>query len=72
MYILQNNSYAGYGNTTYDITCSGGCTSAKIVFQNNLHVGYKDPADGKLPAIFYMQDVPRGVWSAREHIFIST
>jgi hypothetical protein len=67
MYILQNNSYAGYGNTTYDITCSGGCSSAKIVFQNNLHVGYKDPADGKLPAIFYMQDVPRGVWLARDH-----
>jgi hypothetical protein len=66
-YTLQNNSFAGYGNTSYDITCSGGCSKASIIFQNNLHVGYKDPTDGKMPAIFYVQDVPRGVWTARDH-----
>lgn len=50
-YIFRNNSYAGYGATTYDMNCAG---TANIVFQNNLHIGYKQPvAAGQLPGVFY-------------------
>ena len=66
-YVLQNNSFVGYGSTSYDIVCSGGCSKASIVYQNNLNIGYKNPADGALPGIFYTQDVPRSVWTARDH-----
>ncbi len=66
-YVFQNNSFAGYGATSYDISCSGHCTKANITFQNNLHVGYKDPVGGKLPAVFYTADVPRNPFAARDH-----
>jgi hypothetical protein len=66
-YIFQNNSYAGYGATSYSIGCSGSCTKANITFQNNLHVGYQDPADGKLPEVFYTSDLPRNPFAARDH-----
>ena len=54
-YTLQNNSYAGYGATSYDIVCSGHCASASIVFENNLNVGYEDPKNQELPAVFYAE-----------------
>jgi hypothetical protein len=54
-YTLRNNSYAGYGSTTYDISCSGTCVTPNIVFENNLHVGYKNPADGQYPGVFYYE-----------------
>ena len=66
-YIFQNNSFAGYGATSYDIECSGHCSKANIVFQNNLHIGYKDPVGGKLPAVFYLSNVPRNPFAARDH-----
>jgi hypothetical protein len=66
-YVFQNNSYAGYGTTSYDINCSGGCSKASITYQNNLMIGYKSPIDGKLPAIFYASDVPHGVFKAQDH-----
>ena len=66
-YIFQNNSFAGYGAVSYDINCSGTCTKANIVFQNNLHVGYKDPVRGELPAIFYTTDLPRNPFIAKDH-----
>src|SRR6201999_4136700 len=42
---FQNNSYAGYGSTTYDFECNGAgtCDTASIVFENNLHIGYASP-----------------------------
>jgi hypothetical protein len=50
-YIFRNNSFAGYGATTYDMNCGG---TGNIVFQNNLHIGYKQPVTGgQLPGIFY-------------------
>jgi hypothetical protein len=54
-YTVQNNSFAGYGATSYDIECSGTCTKPVVIFQNNLHVGYPDAGDAehKLPAVFY-------------------
>ncbi|HZY64222.1 MAG TPA: choice-of-anchor Q domain-containing protein [Edaphobacter sp.] len=66
-YTLRNNSFAGYGATTYDITCSGHCSKANIIFQNNLHIGYKDPVGGQLPGIFYMSGLPKNPFAARDH-----
>jgi hypothetical protein len=66
-FVLRNNSFAGYGATTYDIECSGHCSRANITFQNNLHIGYKDPATGELPAVFYMTGLPRNPFAARDH-----
>ena len=66
-YIFENNSFAGYGATSYDIACSGTCSKANIVFQNNLHAGYKDPASGALPGLFYFTGLPRNPFLARDH-----
>ena len=66
-YIFRNNSFAGYGAVSYDINCSGSCTKANITFQNNLHIGYKDPVGGQLPAVFYTASVPRNPFVARDH-----
>lgn len=57
-YLFQNNSFAGYGASSYDITCSGNCTQASIVYQNNLNIGYPSPTTGDLPGVFYTADVP--------------
>ncbi|MBN9614232.1 MAG: hypothetical protein BGO25_05790 [Acidobacteriales bacterium 59-55] len=65
-YIYRNNSFAGYGATTYDINCSG--SEANIVFQNNLHIGYKSPADGQYPGVFYYgPNCPANPFKARDH-----
>jgi hypothetical protein len=66
-YILQNNSFVGYGSTSYDIECSGGCSTATIVYQNNLNVGVKSPIDGRLPGVFYTSEVPHGVFKSVDH-----
>lgn len=66
-YIFRNNSFAGYGAVSYDISCSGTCTKPNITFQNNLHVGYKDPVGNQLPAIFYMSRLPKNPFIARDH-----
>lgn len=68
-YIVQNNSFAGYGATSYDIACSGGCKTARLIFRNNLNIGYKDPATGKLPGVFYMQDVPGNIFTRDHNIY---
>jgi hypothetical protein len=67
-YIFQNNSFAGYGTTSYDIGCrSGNCTKAVITYQNNLNIGYKNPADGRLPAIFYMDNISGNPFVTQDH-----
>lgn len=66
-YIFENNSFAGYGSTSYDISCSGVCTKGVITFQNNLHVGYRDPHDGQRPGVFYLSGLPRNPFAARDH-----
>jgi hypothetical protein len=68
-YVLENNTFAGYGATSYDIECSGSCKTAKITYRNNLNIGYKDPATGKLPGIFYMSEVPGNVLSRDHNIY---
>lgn len=65
-YLFQNNSFVGYGATTYDINCAG--TQANIVFQNNLHIGYKNPTDGQYPGIFYFEHgCPKNPFKANDH-----
>lgn len=68
-YVLQNNSFAGYGTTSYDILCApkAPCTKSNIVYQNNLNIGYKNPADGRPPAIFYTQELAKNPFAARDH-----
>ena len=66
-YVLRNNSFAGYGDLSYDIQCSGTCTKPVVTFENNLHIGYKDPVDGRLPAIIYGEGLPRNLYVARGH-----
>jgi hypothetical protein len=65
-YIYKNNSFAGYGATTYDMTCGG---TANVIFQNNLHIGYKQPVSGgQLPGIFYYgPGCSDAVFKARDH-----
>jgi hypothetical protein len=66
-YVFQNNSFAGYGATSYDISCSGICTKANIIFQNNLHAGYRDPAGNEFPGVFYTYNLPQNPFVARDH-----
>ena len=66
-YTFQNNTYIGYGSTSYDISCSGSCPRPNIIFQNNLNVGYKNPRDGQFPAVFYAQGVSKNPFQARDH-----
>lgn len=68
-YILQNNSFLGYGTTSYDISCSGGCSTASIIYQNNLNIGLKNPADGSLPGVFYFNEVPGGAFKPDHNIY---
>lgn len=66
-YVLRNNSFAGYGDLSYDIACSGTCTKPVVTFENNLHIGYKDPAGGRLPATLYGDGWPRNLYAAKGH-----
>jgi hypothetical protein len=66
-YILQNNSFLGYGSTSYDIHCGGTCSTANVVYQNNLNIGVSSPMDGKLPGVFYTTDVPREALRSFDH-----
>ncbi len=68
-YVFQNNSYVGYGATTYDFACDvhSHCTTPNVVFANNLHIGYKDTANGEYPAVFYPQNLPKNPFAARGH-----
>ena len=68
-YVFQNNSFAGYGATSYDIGCSGGCSTANIIYQNNINVGVKSPGDGREPGLFYFADLPQGVFKADHNIY---
>ena len=66
-YVSENNSFAGYGATSYDIACSGVCTKGVITFQTNLHVGYCDPKGGERPGVFYLSGLPRNPFAVRDH-----
>jgi hypothetical protein len=66
-YFFQNNSFAGYGATSYSISCSGRCSRVRIFFENNLHLGYRDPVGGKRAAVFYTKGLPQSAFAARDH-----
>lgn len=66
-YVFQNNSFAGYGATSYDIVCSGVCIRSNITFQNNLHIGYLDQVGGDRPGVFYLNGLSPHVFAARDH-----
>jgi len=78
-YILQNNTFAGYGATVFDFGCSNGwdtCNNASAVFQNNVVMGYtKSNYDGgQAPGLFYESSgaavmPPLAGWSVRDHNF---
>jgi hypothetical protein len=66
-YVFRNNSFAGYGATSYDIACSGVCTKPTITFQNNLNIGYRDPVGGRGPGVFYLSGLTQNPFIARDH-----
>jgi hypothetical protein len=75
-YQVQNNTFAGYNATMFDIMCEGGweyCQNAATSYQNNVVVGYSsstDGNDGRLPGLFYLGTAtmpPNGGWANRDH-----
>ena len=71
---FQNNTYVGYGSTSYDMFCEDGydsCTSAHTTFQNNINLGlYKPSYNEQLPGLFYnaVAGMPaNGGWAVRDH-----
>lgn len=71
---FQNNTYVGYGSTSYDMFCEDGydsCTSAHTTFQNNINLGlYKPSYNEQLPGLFYnaVDGMPaNGGWAVRDH-----
>ena len=74
--LFQNNTYVGYGATSYDLMCTGGwdsCPNTKSVFQNNVNIGITNlnPAlpDHRAPGLFYTQAaMPANQgWAVRDH-----
>ncbi len=73
--IFQNNSYAGYGNTSYDMTCESGfetCPDAKSTYQNNINIGIVNSVyqPGLQPGLFYTESASmpaNGGWAVRDH-----
>jgi hypothetical protein len=68
-YTFQNNTFVGYGATSYDIGCStSDCSTARVIYQNNLNIGYASPFDSQLPGLFYFgPGVSNTIWAARDH-----
>ncbi|WP_263366338.1 hypothetical protein [Edaphobacter bradus] len=66
-YIFQNNSFAGYGATSYDIACWERCDNVGIIFQNNLNIGYKNPTTGNVPGVFYLDNVQVNPFASLDH-----
>jgi hypothetical protein len=72
--IFQNNTYVGYGATSYDMMCSGGwdaCPATKSVFENNVNLGITNTNYniGEGPGLFYDEQVmpPNSGWAVRDH-----
>jgi hypothetical protein len=73
-YLVQNNTFAGYGSTPFDLRCAGGwdsCIHAATAFENNVVVGIQAPTRA-LPGLFYLSSPstampPNGGWGQRNH-----
>lgn len=70
-YTFQYNSFVGYGSTSFDLNCSAAdCTGAKLIFQDNLNLGYVNTTDGKLPGLFYYgAGVNDSIWVRDHNVF---
>lgn len=66
-YRVTNNSFAGYGATSYAFGCAGECADSTLVFENNLLIGYPDPRTGLLPGVIYTDGFTAPVFKARDH-----
>jgi len=68
-YVFQNNTFVGYGTTSYDIGCStADCSTATFTYQNNLNIGYASLVDMSLPGLFYFETgIPDSIWTQRDH-----
>jgi len=56
MVIFENNSFAGYAATMFDVSCpAANCRQSKIIFRNNVVLGYSNAAynSGLPPGLFY-------------------
>lgn len=73
--IFQNNTYVGYGATSYDLQCVNGwdsCANTKSVFENNINIGITNTNynGGVAPGLFYdeQSSMPaNGGWAVRDH-----
>ena len=72
--IFQNNTYVGYGATSYDMMCTGGwdsCATTKSIFENNVNIGITNTNYnlGQAPGLFYDEEVmpPNSGWAIRDH-----
>ena len=73
--IFQNNTYVGYGSTSYDMMCTGdwdGCTNTRSVFQNNVNIGLSMQGydANQAPGLFYNDQAsmpPNEGWAVRDH-----
>jgi hypothetical protein len=72
--IFQNNTYVGYGATSYDMECSDSwdsCPGTQSVFENNVNIGITDANYnlGQAPGLFYNQETmpANGGWAIRDH-----
>jgi hypothetical protein len=62
--LLANNTFVTYAPTTFDVACwdKSGCSSSVLTFENNIVLGYDDPATYNLggkpggPGGFYYQE----------------
>lgn len=72
--IFQNNTYVGYGATSYDMMCTGGwdnCSTTHSVFENNINIGITKANydSNQAPGLFYNQEImpPNSGWAVRDH-----
>lgn len=71
--VFQNNTYVGYGATSYDMMCTGwdACATTNSIFQNNVNIGITNTNYnlGQAPGLFYQEQVmpPNGGWAVRDH-----
>jgi hypothetical protein len=72
--IFQNNTYVGYGATSYDMMCTSGwddCSTANSVFENNVNIGVTNTNydSDQAPGLFYNQEImpPNLGWKVRDH-----
>jgi hypothetical protein len=75
-YLFQGNTFAGYGATSFDLSCDGGwdfCNHSNTVFENNLWVGIENASVTSqlpLPGLFYASTAglpPNSGWAKRDH-----